>query len=47
MGCGKVYLLNPSDIQIVFLADLDRKRVKDYPCPECICELILIDELET
>lgn len=44
MGCGKVYLLNPSDIHIQFLEDLERKRVKDYPCPECNCELTLIDE---
>jgi hypothetical protein len=47
MGCGKAYLLGMPDLDIEFLEDFDRRRIKNHPCPECNCELILIDDPDT
>gem|GEM_PF-5460023 len=47
MGCGKTHLIPGSEISIEYLEPLNRKRVRDYPCPECGCELILVDDPET
>jgi len=46
IGCGKYHILNMSEIALEYLEDFDRKRVKDFPCPECGCDLILIGKAE-